>query len=316
MGEEDGGLEREKGKGSRDDDEMVKDNCSLVDADMSTKSLGEVGEALHEQVNGLGMSLLVEHGLWELEVDLIAEIFNEEEAQVISTIPITRVGVANKLIWGLEKNSMYSVRSAYHMVQQMRGVGERGPSDENEEKSIWKKLWRLDVPWAARYFVWKAANNILPTRENLWQRKIVEDSLCPICKTEEEDVLNALKNCPAAMDVWGGRDFVQLWLELCCKLQKEKLEEVAVIMKDIWYSRNNFVFQNDFTSLCRIVQIATVGLEEYHEVNRMKGISKKPETIKRKNTFWEKPTLNKANFDGALDGRKTKDEDGCCDKRQ
>lgn len=63
MGEEDGGLEREKGKGSRDDDEMVKDNCSLVDADMSTKSLGEVGEALHEQVNGLGMSLLVEHGL-------------------------------------------------------------------------------------------------------------------------------------------------------------------------------------------------------------------------------------------------------------
>lgn len=185
------------------------------------------------------------------------------------------------------------------MVQQRRGVGESGPLNDKEGEDMWKKLWRLDVLGATKHFVWKATNNILPTRVNLWQRKIVEDPLCPICKMEEEDGMHALWNCPAAMDVWGetsspinkwpagGKDFVQLWLELSCRLQKETLEVVVVIMKGIWYRMNNFVFQNRFTSPCRIVQIATTGLEEYHEVNQIKGVSKRPETVERQDFLEE-----------------------------
>lgn len=46
---------------------MLKDNYSLVVADPSTKSMGEEGEALHEPVNELERSSLVDLGLnWAL----------------------------------------------------------------------------------------------------------------------------------------------------------------------------------------------------------------------------------------------------------
>jgi hypothetical protein len=37
-----------------------------------------------------------------------------------------------------------------------------------------------------KIFMWMAYNNALPTRVNLFERKIVTDPLCPICYLEEE----------------------------------------------------------------------------------------------------------------------------------
>lgn len=156
------------------------------------------------------------------------------------------------------------------MVLQRRGGGESGPSSVGEGENMWKQIWGLDVLEATRHFI----------RSSLWKRKIVGDPLCPICKLKEEDVMHALWNCPATMDVWGencspinkwpvgGKDLVQLWSELSGRLHKAKLEEVVVIMKGISHRRNNFVFQNNFTNPGRIVQTATTRLEEFHETNK------------------------------------------------
>lgn len=67
---------------------------------------------------------------------------------------------------------------------------------------MWKKMWDLDVLGTTNHFLWKPVNNILPTKLNLWQRKIIEDSKCPISKPEEEYIIHALWSYLAATNVW------------------------------------------------------------------------------------------------------------------
>ena len=51
-------------------------------------------------------------------------------------------------------------------------------------------------------FLWKACANILPTKDNLFRRGVVEDPICPICKREPETISHVLWTCLAAADVW------------------------------------------------------------------------------------------------------------------
>jgi hypothetical protein len=52
--------------------------------------------------------------------------------------------------------------------------------------------------------MWRACNDLLPTKSNLFRRKIVDSNLCPCCTSESETVFHALLKCLAAQDVWGG----------------------------------------------------------------------------------------------------------------
>jgi hypothetical protein len=52
-------------------------------------------------------------------------------------------------------------------------------------------------------FLWRALNNLLPTRGTLQCRGVIQNSACPICETEEETVAHVLWDCPTGSDVWG-----------------------------------------------------------------------------------------------------------------
>jgi hypothetical protein len=51
--------------------------------------------------------------------------------------------------------------------------------------------------------MWRACQNILPTKDNLVKRKIIQDPFCPICGLEQEISFHILWDCPSARDVWG-----------------------------------------------------------------------------------------------------------------
>jgi hypothetical protein len=51
--------------------------------------------------------------------------------------------------------------------------------------------------------MWKACQNILPTKDNLVKRKIIQDPLCLICGLESKTSFHILWDCPSARDVWG-----------------------------------------------------------------------------------------------------------------
>jgi len=65
------------------------------------------------------------------------------------------------------------------------------------------EVWSMDVSNPVKMFIWRACHNVLPTRLNLLKRKIIDDVTCPCYGRDEETIVNALWNCPAAQDVWG-----------------------------------------------------------------------------------------------------------------
>jgi hypothetical protein len=78
-----------------------------------------------------------------------------------------------------------------------------GTSELGKEEEVWKTCWQLKVPNVVKMFLWKAGHNLLPTKANLFHRKVVKEAICPICLTEEETTKHIVWECISARDVWG-----------------------------------------------------------------------------------------------------------------
>lgn len=137
---------------------------------------------------------------------LINRIFFPSEAQLISSLALSSISKADKLVWGREKNGRYTVRSGYRLLCELDHVNEPGCSDMGSWNRFWKRLWSLPVPHKVHIFLWKLCHNALPTMSNLHQRGIVLSPICSFCRVEGEDVKHALWSCPLLAPVWFSND--------------------------------------------------------------------------------------------------------------
>lgn len=90
-----------------------------------------------------------------------------------------------------EKKGEFTIRSTYHMAKdKLEG---NGGSCSNREASthLGKKVWTMGCSNVVKYFLWKACNNSLPTKANLYKREIIDNQLCLICGLEPETVCHA-----------------------------------------------------------------------------------------------------------------------------
>lgn len=69
---------------------------------------------------------------------LINQIFWFEETEIITQIPISRSGREDKFYWGGTKKGLFSVRSAYHLANQLQYTAIGETSFGNEEDKMWK----------------------------------------------------------------------------------------------------------------------------------------------------------------------------------
>lgn len=58
--------------------------------------------------------LITLDGYWKK--DVVERCFNNEEAQVILRLPISRFWCLNRLIWHYTRNGMYSIKSGYKVA--------------------------------------------------------------------------------------------------------------------------------------------------------------------------------------------------------
>jgi hypothetical protein len=64
-------------------------------------------------------------------------------------------------------------------------------------RDFWKLVWSLPAPSMLKNFVWKVCHNFIPTRENLFQKSIVDDPMCPLCQGAFESICHTLWSCPS-----------------------------------------------------------------------------------------------------------------------
>ncbi|XP_042952197.1 uncharacterized protein LOC122289280 [Carya illinoinensis] len=93
-------------------------------------------------------------------------------------------------------------------------------SSLNQVSKTWRKMWSLQAPQATKSFMWRAAKESLPTCLNLYNRKIVDSLLCPICSKVLKPMLE--------------------------NLSSHELIEVAVIARALWNRRNLWLFEQLF----------------------------------------------------------------------
>ncbi|KAF5468835.1 hypothetical protein F2P56_012951 [Juglans regia] len=159
------------------------------------------------------------------------------EIEGIKAIPISLGGREDKLTSQFTPNGSYTVKSGYYLSKELEREQEGETSGRSKDCQVWRTIWKLNVPPATKMFVWRACSEALPTMANLKRRKVVEDSLCLICKLEPETSGHALWGCSGAKDVWcQGPKKVQklslhsdlifnIWAELVGKLEPRELNE-------------------------------------------------------------------------------------------
>ena len=98
------------------------------------------------------------------------------------------------------------MKLGYHIARLISKV-DNGMGESSEQMAggqVWRKLWKLHVSNKIKVFGWRACQDILPTRENLVKRRVIEDGNCSICQQVPELVVHGLWECGAAQDIWDG----------------------------------------------------------------------------------------------------------------
>ncbi|KAF5475845.1 hypothetical protein F2P56_007609 [Juglans regia] len=124
--------------------------------------------------------------------DLVNQIFDGGEAEAIIRIPISSLNSKDKLIWKGTHKGCFSVRSAYHMMKERDFANQGQSSFYGQFKKVWQQIWHSNVPPSDKVFLWRACLDALPTQSKLFQKRIVDNPLCPICNLEEENVVHVL----------------------------------------------------------------------------------------------------------------------------
>ncbi|XP_065619737.1 uncharacterized protein LOC136063366 [Quercus suber] len=215
---------------------------------------------------------------------IIDAIFLPHEADLIKSIPLSLRRPEDKLVWAGTFNGLFSVRSAYRLaVEESRPSNIGTSSDSSRNRRFWKLLWSLQVPHKVHHFAWRACRGILPTKENLLQRRMQVDGCSDECGEDVESSGHLFWSCQRARDVWQctklklkfdrtqvNSFFDLLWLLLMSDSYDEGDAKLAVTLAwAIWFNRNEVRHGGNRKSGLALVQWTRQYLQEYHEATRV-----------------------------------------------
>ena len=153
------------------------------------------------------------------------------------------------------------MKSGYKLLVETDHVSERDLNSTSigDTKSTWKKIWQVEVPNRIRLLMWRAGNDSLPSRANLFRRKLLTESSCLQCNTGPEDALHALWTCPQLATVWQvnfadlieATNSVSSFLEVIKFAQQDwsRFPLFAWTSSLIWMRRNKLRMQEDTAPL-------------------------------------------------------------------
>jgi hypothetical protein len=237
----------------------------------------------------------------------------DEVVAQICSIAISPRSQSDRMRWSGTKNGEFSVSSAYYLAVEGRSRDSDSCSNPVTTNPFWKHLWTLSVPRAVQMFLWRGCNNILPTKEKLYHRKVVFEPFCLQCGAEVESSGHFLWHCPMATAVWAecprsinkcvisGGDFLSIFQGLSSKLEGKVLELVAITAHKMWNQMNHVVFGGSIMLPRCLMISARESLDAFQQASCIQPVS----VVDASATFykWEKPGSGwiKINWDASVD---------------
>lgn len=129
-----------------------------------------------QQLNNLRVAdLLFDTGGWNVE--LIQDLFWEEDSAYILGIPLPTESGVDTRIWHYCKHGHYFVRSAYFLARDMKHVVRCNLSGSSSSNSFnWNWIWQLKLPNKIKVFFWRVIKHPLPV--NCACRNVVLILIC------------------------------------------------------------------------------------------------------------------------------------------
>ncbi|CAN1842763.1 Putative ribonuclease H protein At1g65750 [Linum perenne] len=200
-------------------------------------------------VQGVNPSLLVsqvtkQDGSWDFDF-LSNALPHDVLLQVVGmSTPADNIG-KDSLVWGLEVNGAFSIRSAYLMLSNL---------DQDHLDNFWSRLWKWKGPNKTRHFLWLASHKRLLTNEERGRRHITNQVNCSRCAGIVESFEHAIFECNFASQVWRQAlpeavvarsemgSFDEWWRSML--LDPEYGTKFGIIAWLIWQARNKFIFEH------------------------------------------------------------------------
>lgn len=238
--------------------------------------------------------------------NLIQSIFNGDEARKILAIPLGNQTTPDRMIWRHNKQGHFTVRTAYHAAVKLCSETARAQASSSVQTEWWRKLWDIKCIPRVRLFIWKACQNALPIKNNLYRRKCVDDPICPLCGEEVETVEHLMLRCPMTYPVWYTcplRIDVKAWRESSFKNflwsymkdnPKECVGLLSYVAWEVWRARNAAIFERKKFNFHTVLQRAHAGWCDdtaSREVERRKHATSAPQ-IHWKAPFGDKLKVN------------------------
>lgn len=136
------------------------------------------------------------------------------------------------------------------------------------------------IPEKVKIFLWRAANELFPTAENLWKKRVMQEATCPVCRNGMENTTHALLYYKFVRKVWRysslGIDFQEgnfpdvIILLYNSHQQHSKLsgELVASLLWVIWNARNNLLFKGKHEDPVRLVAKAVLVVDSVKKIKQ------------------------------------------------
>jgi len=128
---------------------------------------------------------------------LVNSLLIHQDASAVLSIPLFNRTMTDSRIWKVTSDGNYTVKSAYRICVDLLH------SSTNAQAAItWQNIWRLQIPPRVRSFLWRLAQQCLPTCQNLTNRGIPCDDSCVVCESFAESHMHLFFVCAKTKECW------------------------------------------------------------------------------------------------------------------
>ena len=277
-------------------------------------------------VHSLRVSDLIvgEERVWD--IDKLESLFPDDMVQAILDTPLFAEVQNDKIVWMMERNGRYTVKTGYKLAMM-----ELLHTDRFHVEGEWHRIWNVNSPHKARNLLWRICRGCVPTRLRLQSRHVQCEVICPWCDTDVEDDWHAFVGCTVAREswYWAGlstvlqprvgtvsslADFV---FDICRSESRDIAGRVASLLWQIWAARNDVIWNaahHTSTSIGRTALDAWQQWQEVHKHPPQPVVQHGQNRVQGNSSVWEKPreTWLKCNVDAAFHDRNHITSFACC----
>ncbi|XP_010451246.1 PREDICTED: uncharacterized protein LOC104733362 [Camelina sativa] len=265
----------------------------------------------HSIYPDLKVSDLLSHGSWN--ETLIQSIIQPEDIPHIKKIRPSITGLSDMFTWIHTKNGLYSVKSGYHVQRQLSSAHFR----ENTSGTLFKKIWKHNMPQKIKHFWWRCLHNALPTAENLRKRRMLTDDTCQRCGEAPENINHLLFHCRISKEIWDlttnfhgisssfSFSSIDKNIDLLLSLNKNQGKDASLfpfIGWRIWKTRNDFIFNNKRWSIPDTINRAILDFQQWKESYNVNKEAPKKQQVTATNASISSITQQAKEYSCFVDG--------------